>query len=54
MPANQIPSHSPLDFAAAMIVFCPAMALLGAKRPQDKPWQLIVLSLWGILALPGR
>ena len=46
-------SSSPLGFAAAMVVFCPGVALLGAKRPQDKPWQLIVLSLWGILMLPS-
>jgi hypothetical protein len=43
----------PLAFAAIMIVFCPGMALLGAKRPQNGPWQLIVFSLWVILALPG-
>ena len=44
---------TPLGFAASMIALCPPVALLGAKRPQNKPWQLIVLSLWGILALPG-
>ncbi|REK15829.1 MAG: hypothetical protein DWQ37_08405 [Planctomycetota bacterium] len=44
---------APLRLAAAMSTFLPAMALLGAKRPQDRGWQLIVLSLWGILALPS-
>lgn len=42
-----------LRFAAAMSTFCPTMALLGAKRPQDRGWQWIVLSLWAILALPS-
>lgn len=42
----------PLRFAAAMGTFCPIMAMLGAKRPQDRAWQFIVLSLWGILSLP--
>jgi hypothetical protein len=43
----------PLRFAAAMTTFCPIMAVLGAKRPQDRPWQFIVLSLWIILSLPS-
>jgi hypothetical protein len=42
-----------LRFAAAMSTFCPIMALLGAKRPQDQAWQFIVVSLWGILSLPS-
>lgn len=33
-------------------VFCPLMAVLGAKRPQHVGWQWIVLSLWVVLALP--
>jgi hypothetical protein len=43
----------PLRLAAATSTFCPTMALLGAKRPQDRGWQAIVLSLWGILSLPS-
>ena len=31
---------------------CPMMALMGAKRPQDRGWQWIVLSLWCVLAIP--
>jgi hypothetical protein len=44
---------SHLRYAAAVTTFCPLMALLGAKRPQDRAWPLIVLSLWVILALPA-
>ena len=43
----------PLRFAAAMATFCPLMALLGAKRPQDRAWQFIVFSLWIVLSLPS-
>jgi hypothetical protein len=42
-----------LRFAAAMSTFCPTVALLGAKRPQNRGWQAIVLSLWAILSLPS-
>jgi hypothetical protein len=42
-----------LRYAAAMATFTPIMALLGAKRPQDRGWQFIVFSLWAILALPS-
>jgi hypothetical protein len=43
----------PLRYAAAAGALCPMMAVLGAKRPQDRGWQLIVLSLWIILLLPA-
>lgn len=42
-----------LRFFAALSTFCPGMAVLGAKRPQDRAWQAIVLALWLVLALPA-
>jgi hypothetical protein len=39
--------------AAGSLTFCPLVALLGAKRPQDRAWQFIVFSFWVILALPA-
>ena len=43
----------PARFAAACLTFCPTVAILGAKRPQDSAWQLIVLALLVVLALPA-
>lgn len=34
-------------------IFCPLMAVLGAKRPQNRGWQWIVLSLLVVLTIPG-
>ena len=44
---------SPLRFAAACLTVCPTVAVLGAKRPQDKAWHWIVLSLWIVLCIPA-
>lgn len=41
-----------LRYLAATGTFCPLMAVLGAKRPQDTGWQWIVLSLWIVFILP--
>jgi len=46
-------SASPHRYLAATLTFCPLMALLGAKRPQDRAWHFIVLSLWIVLAMPA-
>jgi hypothetical protein len=40
-------------FATGTMMFCPLVALLGAKRPQDRAWQFIVFSCWVILTLPA-
>ena len=42
-----------LRFLAATLTFCPLVALMGAKRPQNRAWHFIVLSLWVVLALPA-
>jgi len=39
--------------AVAALGVCPAMSLLGAKRPQHGVWQLIVASLACVLAMPA-
>lgn len=49
-PADWLP---PLRFAAAVTTFCPGMAVLGAKRPQDAAWKFVVFSLWVVLAWPA-
>jgi hypothetical protein len=40
-------------YTVAMTTLLPIMAVLGAKRPQDRGWQFIVASLWVILSLPS-
>lgn len=40
-------------YAAAVGSFCPLMAVLGAKRPQDRGWQWVVASLWLVLLVPA-
>jgi hypothetical protein len=42
-----------LRYAAALLVFCPPLAALGAKRPQHVGWPLVVVSLWAVLSLPA-
>ncbi|MCA9257974.1 MAG: hypothetical protein KDA61_02185 [Planctomycetales bacterium] len=45
-------SRGALRYFAASLACCPVVAVLGAKRPQDRAWQWTVLSLWGVLTLP--
>lgn len=40
-------------YTARVLLLCPAVSLVGAKHPQDGPWNFVVLSLWGVLALPA-
>lgn len=42
-----------LLYAAAATTFCPLMALLGARRPQHRAWQLVVVTLLVVLLLPA-
>ena len=42
-----------LRFLAACTTFCPLMAVLGARRPQHRGWQWVVVSLLGVLAFYG-
>lgn len=40
-------------YAAAVGTYCPLMAVLGAKRPQDRGWQWVVAALWVTLLVPA-
>lgn len=40
-------------YVAAVGTLCPLMAVLGAKRPQDRGWQWVVASLWLVLLVPA-
>jgi hypothetical protein len=46
-------AYQPLRVAGMLLSVTPIVAVLGAKRPQDKMWNFVVLTLWGILALPA-
>jgi hypothetical protein len=40
-------------FIASTSTLCPAVALFGAKRPQNRAWQWIVVAFWFVLSLPA-
>jgi hypothetical protein len=44
---------SVLRFAVAAMTLCPTVAVLGAKRPQDRGWQWVVAALWLVLVWPA-
>ena len=50
---QQTITQDAFHFIAAISTFCPIMAVLGAKRPQNTGWQWIVLSLWAITCWPA-
>ncbi len=41
------------EYLAAVATLAPPIAVLGAKRPQDKAWQVIVATLLVVLCLPA-
>ena len=49
---GSLPNERLLLFITANSSFCPQMALFGAKRPQDRGWQIIVATLWVVLSIP--
>lgn len=49
-PLSKLPAY---QFAAWSLSFCPAITLLGVKRPQHIGWHAVTVSLWGILVLPA-
>jgi hypothetical protein len=51
LSVHSICRDGPILLAAAS-TFCPIIALLGAKRPQDRAWQFIVTSFWLIAIWP--
>ncbi len=42
-----------LRLAAGSTALLPAVALFGAKRPQNGAWQFVVFSCWVLLAMPA-
>jgi hypothetical protein len=44
---------SAIRFAAYASTLCPIVAVLGAKRPQDRGWQWVVLTLWLVMVWPA-
>ncbi|TWT31918.1 hypothetical protein [Blastopirellula retiformator] len=47
-----VPYRDALRFTAGMTLFCPLLAQLGAKRPQNVAWQWVVVALWAVLMMP--
>jgi hypothetical protein len=44
---------SAIRFAAYASTLCPIVAVLGTKRPQDRGWQWVVLTLWLVMVWPA-
>jgi len=41
------------QYAAEVSVLCPAVALMGARRPQHTAWQFVVATLYALLLVPA-
>lgn len=48
-----VPAAASARLTVVSLSLCPAMSLLGAKRPQHGVWQLIVATLALVLSMPG-
>ena len=42
-----------LRHAAAVMTLCPALSLLGARRPHDMAWHFVVVGFWFVCVLPA-
>lgn len=42
-----------LRYSSALLALCPFVALLGAKRPQQRAWQFVVASFWIVMQTPS-
>lgn len=51
--AQSLASKQMLRYLSGICTFAPFMALLGAKRPQDRAWQFVVLTLLCVLVGPA-
>ena len=45
--------YEAIQYSAHSLIFCPFMSLLGARRPQNRMWEMVVITLWFILVLPA-